>query len=423
MQSQFSIRCTMTANLMTLAGLMMTLFVMPADCGAQVDTNLPTPLRTAHEFKQDYIKDKPFQYSPCDPFERGKIFRLHTGHYGHFYNCDGEEAKRCSPYIYWKMNDKPALPGHLGPLDAIRCEYAQVKQRIRDGSCAECPTCGQAGCIGCTDAAASACSTCNRAGCRGCGGKSTRRNDAGGCADGNCGNCRECKLRGRAKSNSSPTSAGCATGDCGACDQCTSAREIPNAVAYLESGCATGDCGTCSACSRRGRIKQVASQTTSACGDCGQCSECSRRGRVQRAASPTMSACSSGNCGQCRECNARGLFSKQCASGKCAPDGFRGPRKACAREGHCGCVDTTFDAMAPAGLIYYQPDPSVAPYTAPSQELIRQPEAPAVEPLSGSPAKVTQGGEQACSCAECRLANARQELKLGNAPQRNKSQR
>ena len=340
MQSQFSIRCTMTANLLTLASLMLAPLMMPPSCVAQVlDTNLPTPLRTAHEFKQDYIKDKPFQYSPCDPFERGKIFRLHTGHYGHFYNCDGEEEKRCSPYIYWKMNDKPAWPGHLGPLEAIRCEHAQVKQRIRDGSCAECPACGQVGCIGCTDAAACACSTCNRAGCRGCGAKSTRRNDVGGCADGNCGTCRECKLRGHANRESLPAPAACATGDCDSCDQCTVASQIPNAGAYLETGCAAGDCGKCANCKRRGRLNQAALPRSSACtsGDCGQCPACSRRGRVQQAASPTISACASGNCGQCNECKSRGLLNhvgghRNCANGACAPDGFRGPGKACAAK-------------------------------------------------------------------------------------------
>lgn len=397
MQSQCLVQCTIAGKLLMLAGLMLAPTMLPGSCYAQLtDTNFPTPIRTAHGFEQDYICDKPFQYSPCDPFERGKIYRLHIGHWGRYYNCDGEEEKRCSPYIYWKMNDKPTLPGHLGPLDAICCEYNQVRQRILDGSCAECQNCGRTGCPGCAGQATGKCSTCNRADCDGCGANTSCQQNNVSCANGSCGNCLECKLRKNESQGLSAATSSCATGDCGNCRACSMASEIPNAGSLVESGCASGNCGSCA--------------------------ECSRRGRVQPAVVQTSSACASGNCGKCRACKSGGLFARNCANVACAPDGFRGPRTACAREGSCGCVDTTFDAMAPAGLIYYRPDPGVVPESAPSQDPIMQP-VPAVEPLSGSPINVAPQGNKVCGCVECRLARARQEQERQQAQQRDARRR
>jgi len=67
-----------------------------------------------------------FQYSPTDPWTRSKAIQVQTKHYGFFYNCDGEECKRNSPFIKWK--------GH--------CETDLPKQRISDGGCG----CGEPGC-------------------------------------------------------------------------------------------------------------------------------------------------------------------------------------------------------------------------------------------------------------------------------------
>ncbi len=86
--------------------------------------------------------EAPFQYSPSDPWTRSKAIRVQTKHYGFFYNCDGEECKRNSPYIKWQPHCETDLPEKQGCLDLFKREIGQIKQRISDGSCA----CGQTGC-------------------------------------------------------------------------------------------------------------------------------------------------------------------------------------------------------------------------------------------------------------------------------------
>jgi len=36
---------------------------------------------------RDYRDDRVFNYQASDPQYRGKLFNVHTGHYGRFYNC------------------------------------------------------------------------------------------------------------------------------------------------------------------------------------------------------------------------------------------------------------------------------------------------------------------------------------------------
>ncbi|MEM7785880.1 MAG: hypothetical protein AAF623_21205 [Planctomycetota bacterium] len=86
------------------------------------------------KFLQDYRDDRPFQYQPSDPFVRSKIFKTHIGHGGLFYNCDGEENKRCSPYICWKIHDEYDLPPRQPFFRMLRCEIDEIKQRIIDGA-------------------------------------------------------------------------------------------------------------------------------------------------------------------------------------------------------------------------------------------------------------------------------------------------
>lgn len=109
------------------------------------------PITTAQEIRQtirDYCTDKPFTYSPCDPWTRSKVFNLQTGHAGLFYNCDGEEDKRNSPYICWKTHYECDIPPRRGLWRGMKLDIAQVRQRIRDGAGACCnPGCGCLHCV------------------------------------------------------------------------------------------------------------------------------------------------------------------------------------------------------------------------------------------------------------------------------------
>lgn len=73
-------------------------------------------------------------YRPDDPWKRGKVFNLQTGHAGLFYNCDNEECKRNSPYICWKEDYEKMFPTPLGLIGRIKRDCERVKQRVRDGA-------------------------------------------------------------------------------------------------------------------------------------------------------------------------------------------------------------------------------------------------------------------------------------------------
>lgn len=86
----------------------------------------------------DYRRERVFQYQPSDPWTRSKLFQTHTKHYGLFYNCDNEECKRQSPHICWKEHFEKDFPTWMTWRQRIRHEVGQVRQRIWDGSCADC---------------------------------------------------------------------------------------------------------------------------------------------------------------------------------------------------------------------------------------------------------------------------------------------
>ncbi len=109
--------------------------------------------------------DTVVNYQPSDPWTRGRWFNTQTGNSGWFYNCDGEQAKRNSPYICWKPDDEPMLPPLVAPWTTWRQQLGDVRQRIYDGSCGDqCCTCAdcrqarrngqQGGCAACAQAAA-----------------------------------------------------------------------------------------------------------------------------------------------------------------------------------------------------------------------------------------------------------------------------
>lgn len=85
------------------------------------------------KIRHDYIDNPTGQYSPNDPWTRSKLWRRHTGHWGRFYSCDKEEAKRCSPYICWKNADCPFVGESW--RHGLRRDKARMLQRIADGSC------------------------------------------------------------------------------------------------------------------------------------------------------------------------------------------------------------------------------------------------------------------------------------------------
>lgn len=79
------------------------------------------------------------QYAPGDPQTRSRLFNFQTGHRGAFYNCDGEEDKRNSPYIFWEYGPADAKL-HNPLLDIInwRDDKREIAQRICDGAGACC---------------------------------------------------------------------------------------------------------------------------------------------------------------------------------------------------------------------------------------------------------------------------------------------
>ena len=89
------------------------------------------------QVREDYRQ--PMSYSPSDPFVRSSIFQAHTGHSGRYYNCDGEEEKRNSPYIQWAT---VCNGEHIRPWgEVLRCDIQEVKRRVQSGAC-----CGDKNC-------------------------------------------------------------------------------------------------------------------------------------------------------------------------------------------------------------------------------------------------------------------------------------
>lgn len=116
--------------------------------------------------RADYGKNSQIQYSPDDPSTRSRLFKLQTGQAGAFYNCDGEEDKRNSPFICWKSsNGEHCRRTFLDVLD-WRGDRAEIFQRICDGvggCCSECATCDQGNCRApatVAPAVSCGCSTC-----------------------------------------------------------------------------------------------------------------------------------------------------------------------------------------------------------------------------------------------------------------------
>lgn len=85
---------------------------------------------------RDYCKNVPRQFSPDDPWTMGWVLRTEVGFGGLFFNCDGEALKRYSPYITWGCQNVDC-PKRL-IQDPLCAQVAEIKQRIRWGSCGQC---------------------------------------------------------------------------------------------------------------------------------------------------------------------------------------------------------------------------------------------------------------------------------------------
>ncbi len=76
-------------------------------------------------------------YSAASPNDGTRRFALDTGHFGRFYNCDCEEAKRNSPYIHWQTVNR--CETRRTGWGVFCHDLDEVKARVRAGRC--CPTC------------------------------------------------------------------------------------------------------------------------------------------------------------------------------------------------------------------------------------------------------------------------------------------
>ena len=85
-------------------------------------------------YRRDYKIDAPIQYQASDPWDRGFIFRNHINHAGFFYNCDGEECKRNSPYLYYLQATEDC---RFNARQYIRRQIDEVKWRLQAGGCGD----------------------------------------------------------------------------------------------------------------------------------------------------------------------------------------------------------------------------------------------------------------------------------------------
>lgn len=101
---------------------------------------------------RDYGLEKPFQFSPDDPWTRSEVYRLQAGYSGLFFNCDGQEDKRCSPYICWKDTCDLSLFPRRSLVGIWVKDWRNTRQRVIDGAGAccgkgcQCAKCKKQGC-------------------------------------------------------------------------------------------------------------------------------------------------------------------------------------------------------------------------------------------------------------------------------------
>jgi len=89
------------------------------------------------KIRSEYGKNSSLTYGPDDASVRSRFFNLHTGQSGAYYNCDGEEEKRHSPYIKWKTVTGSSLPPLFWDIRQWKKDRAEIGQRLCDGGCCD----------------------------------------------------------------------------------------------------------------------------------------------------------------------------------------------------------------------------------------------------------------------------------------------
>ncbi len=96
-------------------------------------------MAAAQNVIKDYSCNAPRQFAPETPWEVGKVLKIHIGHGGRFYNCDCQENKRHSPYIYWQCQSPMCTKQRHPVLCDIKQQWHEVKQRVRWGKGCDTP--------------------------------------------------------------------------------------------------------------------------------------------------------------------------------------------------------------------------------------------------------------------------------------------
>jgi hypothetical protein len=94
-------------------------------------------ISTAQELRKitrDYNRSAPKTYAPDDPWTSSLLYRYQAGFAGKYFNCDGEEEKRYSPYICWKTATQTDTWKNR-TCALLSWELREVRQRIEEGSC------------------------------------------------------------------------------------------------------------------------------------------------------------------------------------------------------------------------------------------------------------------------------------------------
>lgn len=111
-------------------------FVAIAVCSFVIVSHAEAQRHPVADFVRDYFKLVPRAYSPDDPWTMGHVLRKEVGFGGFFFNCDGEQNKRYSPYIRWNCQivDCPKRLIH----DPLIQQLHEIRQRVRWGGCIDC---------------------------------------------------------------------------------------------------------------------------------------------------------------------------------------------------------------------------------------------------------------------------------------------
>ena len=382
--------------------LIVSPFLLPATGNAQP---VRKTVASVSDFWHDSLLDKPFQYSPDDPWKRGVIFNMQTGNFGRYYNCDGEECKRYSPYICWKVHDEPDFLPIFNIRANLRNDISSVRQRIIDGTSGCFCNCGKPGCPKCARKThAAQCQTCGKEGCQDCGQGTVNAIQVGPPSEAEGGSSKR---------------------DFTANESQNSAQNSVTPAGYL---IASPENATVEENVQRPAVEGAIPLSTVSVISAEADSQCC-----------SNNSCTKTNC-DCKTCRRR-----RCNGGNCAPDPiWKSCRNRKCAALNCHDIDTSFDENSPAGLLTVYPDMGmVVPIPAPAvQPLIIDPQTNQSKPIQSQPVQspateskktriepkqpaiqtqTTQTeGALPCNCLECRLKKVRKNLATWNEENKNR---